>query len=61
MVAAQRAAERPSRQQQPRAPVFARDKSNYGNPVPGHTAVTDLQYQHRVVDHFTAVVDHKEI
>ena len=41
--------------------MFARDKSNYGNPVPDHTAVTDPQYQNRVFDHFTAVADHKEI
>ena len=54
-------AERPSRQQQPRALVFARDKTNYGKPVPDLAAVTDLQNNNRVFDHLTAVVDHKEI
>ena len=41
--------------------MFARGKSNCGNPVPDHTAVTDPQNQNRVFDHFTAVADHKEI
>ena len=54
-------AERPSRQQQLRAHVFARGKSNYGNPVPDLAAVTDSQNQNGVFDHFTEVADHKEI
>ena len=41
--------------------MFARDKSNYGKPVPDLAAVTDLQNKNRVFDHFTAVVDHKDI
>ena len=41
--------------------MFARGKSNYGNPVPDLAAVTDHQNNYFVYDYLTAVADHKDI
>ena len=41
--------------------MFARDKSNYGKPVPDLAAVTDQKTYGGVFDLLAAVADHKDI